>query len=154
MSATPQMKLASIAIQYSQYDYITQEELWNRVSQLIQGNKTRPDTPTDIPSESEWSQSVTHEGREYRIAHKDYIALTGKNLTSEQKCRSDGSYILRDGHPIYHVNSKSSRQPNVFPKADGLKVQGSKVLYTNRGITNTLSLELRVSEGKVSVVCS
>lgn len=47
------MKLASLAIGYSQYDSITQEELWNRVSQLIQENTTIPDTPVDIPSLSE-----------------------------------------------------------------------------------------------------
>ncbi len=47
------MQLASLAIGYSQYGSITQEELWNRVSQLIQGNTTIPDTPVDIPSLSE-----------------------------------------------------------------------------------------------------
>ena len=57
------MKLASLAIQYSQYESITQEELWNRVSQLIQGNTTIQDTPVDIPSLSEREEDLSEEAQ-------------------------------------------------------------------------------------------
>jgi len=86
-----------------------------------------------LEDKPEWVQSVTHEGHEYKIAHKDYTALTGKDLNKWNKARSSGKYILRDGEPLYYVNPnyKQGGTLNVFIKGVGLKIANGEVVYIN-----------------------
>jgi hypothetical protein len=84
-----------------------------------------------------WGDGVEHGDASYMLAPRNYQALTGSKRQTYQKARSEGCYILRRAFgdaaysPVFYKNL-SGLTINVFVKAVGLRVIGTRLEYMNR----------------------